>query len=85
MPSSLVDCKAKDLHKLSGGDTSNGVGGMVEVKTPDAVQIACCLVLIQSSAQDRIQSIEAKAKKGSQCEKAVKRWPRHDTMAKGRK
>ncbi len=69
---SLVDCEAKDLHKLAGGGPSNGVGGVVEVKSPVAVKIACRQVLTQSSAQDRIQSIEAKAKKGSQCEKAVK-------------
>ncbi len=71
MPPSLVDCEAKDLHKLAGGGTSNGVGGVVEVKTPVAVEIACRQVLTQSSAQDRIQSIEAKAKKGFKWEKAV--------------
>jgi hypothetical protein len=41
MPPSLGDCGAKDLHKLAGGGPSNGVGGVVEVKTPDAVEIAC--------------------------------------------
>jgi hypothetical protein len=72
MPPSLEDCEAKDLHKLAGGGPSNGVGGVVEVKTPVTMEIACRQVLTQSSAQDRIQSIEAKAKKGSKWEKAAK-------------